>query len=267
MPDPSIARLRREPPRFCLAEVTTIDDRSPHLRAVRLTGSELVGFGATQPAASVRLLLPSPGDDGLVLPRWNGNEFLRPDGSRPVIRTLTPRRGDPEAGTLDLEVVLHDDGPLSAWARTAAPGDPVAVSGPGRAYEIDAHAAVFLLAGDDSAIPALSMLLEALPPRAAIDVIVEVAHPDGRVELPHHPGATVQWLDQPPGSPHGAAMVAAVEAAALPEGVRVWVAGEAAAVQRIRRHLFDERGLDRSQVVARGYWKHGRRGDADSSEG
>jgi NADPH-dependent ferric siderophore reductase len=41
----------------------------------------------------------------------------------------------------------------------------------------------------------------------------------------------------------------------------VWVAGEAAAVQRIRRHLFDERRIPRSQTSVRGYWKHGRAGD------
>jgi len=39
---------------------------------------------------------------------------------------------------------------------------------------------------------------------------------------------------------------------------KVWVAGEAAAVQRIRRHLFEERGLTRLSVHVRGYWKTGR---------
>ena len=56
-------------------------------------------------------------------------------------------------------------------------------------------------------------------------------------------------------------MVAAVAGADLPAGTRVWVAGEAAAVQRIRRHLFEERGLSRAQATVRGYWKHGRDGD------
>jgi len=40
----------------------------------------------------------------------------------------------------------------------------------------------------------------------------------------------------------------------------VWVAGEAAAVQRIRRALFEERGVPRSRATVRGYWKHGRAG-------
>ena len=36
---------------------------------------------------------------------------------------------------------------------------------------------------------------------------------------------------------------------------RVWAAGEAGAMQRIRRHLFEERNLPRSRASIRGYWK------------
>jgi len=51
-------------------------------------------------------------------------------------------------------------------------------------------------------------------------------------------------------------VAAVIALSALPDAV--WVAGEAAAVQRLRSHLFDERGRQRSTVTARGYWKHGR---------
>ena len=196
-----------------------------------------------------------------MVPTWEGNEFLLPDGSRPAIRTFTPRRlGD---DGLDLDVVLHGDGPASAWAEAAEPGDEVAISGPGRGYAIDPEAAAFLLAGDETAIPAISQLLEALPDGPPVQVHVEVAHPDGRLELPDHPGTTVDWCDLPEGAPPGDALVAAVCDTDVGPGTPVWVAGEAAAVQRIRRHLFEERGLPRSQATVRGYWKHGRSGGAD----
>ena len=84
--------------------------------------------------------------------------------------------------------------------------------------------------------------------------------PDARFELPAHPGATVAWHDLPPSAPPGAALEAAVTTADIDPAARVWVAGEAAGVQRIRKHLFDERGLARSQCTVRGYWKHGRAG-------
>ena len=87
-----------------------------------LAGPDLEGFAVDQPAASVRLLLPSGGDDGLVMPAWNGNEFLLPDGRRPAIRTFTPRRFDSSALELDLDIVLHGRGAASSWAATAEPG-------------------------------------------------------------------------------------------------------------------------------------------------
>jgi NADPH-dependent ferric siderophore reductase len=119
-------------------------------------------------------------------------------------------------------------------------------------------------------------------------VIIEVAHPDARLDLPARatgappgaqPGAAarataagttdVWWCDRPAGAAPGDALVAAVidAAADLPAGARVWAAGEAAAVQRIRKHLFDERGLTRSDTWIRGYWKHGRAGDDDADGG
>jgi NADPH-dependent ferric siderophore reductase len=93
---------------------------------VILGGAELEGFHVDEPAASVRLLLPT--DDELVVPRWNGNEFLLGDGSRPVIRTFTPRRFDRESRELHLDVVLHGSGAASTWADTTQSGDRVAVS-------------------------------------------------------------------------------------------------------------------------------------------
>jgi NADPH-dependent ferric siderophore reductase len=254
-------RVRRPPPRFRRAAVARAEPVGPRLVRVTLTGPELTGFGVDEPAASVRLLLP---DDGrLVLPTWNGNEFLLPDGRRPVIRTLTPRRADPDAPELDVEVVLHDEGAASDWARAVSPGDAVAVSGPGRGYTVDPHAPAFLLGGDETALPAISQLLETIPDDTPVDVHVEVARPDGRIPLPPHTGATLAWHDLAAGAPPGDALVDAIVRAEPAEGTRVWVAGEAAAVQRVRRLLVGDRGFPRAHTSIRGYWKHGRRGEAD----
>lgn len=237
-------------------EVRAARPLSPRLVRVTLGGPELDGFTVDQPAASVRLLLPSPGSDDLVMPTWDGNEFLLPGGERPAIRTLTPRRV--HDGALDVDIVLHDGGVASRWAAGAEPGDEAAVSGPGRGFDVDPEVASYLLAGDESAIPAISQLLEAIPEDATIGVLVEVAHPDARLELPDHPGATVTWHDLHPGARAGEALVAAVESADIPEAAHVWAAGEAAAVQRIRKHLAGDRDLPRSQTTVRGYWKVGR---------
>ncbi len=255
-------RARREPPQFRRVAVRHTERLSPRMVRVTLAGPELEGFAVEDPAASVRLLLPSPGARELAMPSWNGNEFLLADGRRPTIRTFTPRRVDPEAVELDVEIVLHGAGVASDWAEAVEPGDRAAVSGPGRGYNLDREAPGFLLAGDETAIPAISQLLEALPGRVPVQVHIEVAHPDARLALPDHPRATVRWPDLPPGASPGDALVAALGGADIAPGTRTWVAGEAAAVQRIRRHLFEDRGLPRAQASVRGYWKHGRSGDA-----
>jgi NADPH-dependent ferric siderophore reductase len=230
---------------------------------VTLAGPDLAGLTVDQPAASVRMLLPSPGATELVVPTWNGNEFLLPDGRRPTIRTFTPWRVDPEALELDVGIVVHGGGAASEWAASAAPDDPAAISGPGRGYTVDRDAPAFLVAGDETAIPAITQVLETVPAEAPVQVRIEVAHADGRLPLPHHPRATVEWCDLPPEAPPGDTLGAAVRAADLADGTRVWVAGEAAAVQGIRRHLFEDRGLPRAHTAVRGYWKHGRAGDGD----
>ncbi len=234
---------------------------SDRLIRVTLAGAGLERLVVGQPAASIRLLLPSSPTGALVIPRWSGNEFLLPDERRPVIRTFTPRPVGPQI--LELDIVIHDGGLASVWAMAAKAGDQAAVSGPGRGYSIDAGANDFLLGGDETAIPAIGQLLQALPTRTSVQVHIEVSHPGARVALPDHPLATTAWHDLPTGASPGDALVDAVEGARFDTDVRVWVAGEAAAVQRIRRHLFEDRGLARTQVSARGYWKHGRVGRVD----
>jgi NADPH-dependent ferric siderophore reductase len=263
-PRPTTVRSRREPPRFRRVAVRRVERLTARMIRVTLGGPDLEGLTVEQPAASVRLLFPSPGARELVMPSWNGNEFLLADGRRPTIRTFTPRRVDARARELDVEIVIHGGGVASEWAQAAEPGNPAAVSGPGRGYSIDRDAPAFLLAGDETAIPAISQLLEALPTERPVQVCIEAADHDARLTLPDHPGATVEWCDLPANAAPGEALLAAVRATELTPGSRVWVAGEAAAMQRVRRHLFEDRELSRTHASVRGYWKHGRSGDAEN---
>jgi NADPH-dependent ferric siderophore reductase len=233
--------------------------RTERLIRLTLSGDELRGLERGLPASSVRLLLPELGQLEPPAIEWNGNEFLLPGGSRPTIRTLTPLRVDPVAGELDIEVVLHGDAPLSRWAETAEKGAQVAVSGTGRGYEVDHAAPAFLLAGDESAIPAISVLLEELPPAAQVEVFIELRPGSTGPPLPST-DASVTWLDAIEGSQPGTALLDAIIASAPGTATRVWAAGEAAAMQRIRRHLFEHLGIPRAQAVVRGYWKRDRHG-------
>ncbi|MEO6629111.1 MAG: siderophore-interacting protein [Aquihabitans sp.] len=258
----TLTTVRRPPPDFRRAIVVGCASPTPRLREVTIEGPELVGFEVTEPAASLRLLLPRPDGSGLEIPTWTGNEFLFGDGTRPPIRTLTPLAVDQHSGRITVAVVLHGRGLLARWAEAQPVGDEVAISGPGAGYPIPA-ADRFLLAGDASAVPALGQVLSALPADATVDVVIELPDGDDHPSITH-PGARLHWCvsnhDEPPGS----AMVQAVTELDTPPGVRVWAAGEAASVQRLRKLLIGELGLPRSHCVIRGYWKHGRDGAGSS---
>ena len=252
-----LQRVRREPPAFRRVDVRSKRMLSERMLRIVLGGDELDGFAIESPASSVRLLLPPAGRDALEMPTWTGNQFELATGERAPIRTFTPRAFDAERLELTLDVVLHDHGAATDWARRADVGDEVAISGPGRSETLDRAARSFLLVGDESAIPAISQLLESISPDCTIEVHIEITTPGARMELPAHAGATITWHDAEAGAAPGDSFAAAVEGLdELPDAV--WVAGEAAAVQRLRTHLFDERGRTRQSVTARGYWKLGR---------
>ena len=246
---------RREPPPFRRVTLLGRTQVSPHMVEIVLAGPELAGLVVAEPAASVRLLVPGPGHDELVIPKWNGNEFLLEDGTRPVIRTFTPHRYDPQAGELRLSIVIHLEGAASTWAGSAPLGAPAAVSGTGRGYTINPEASAFVLMGDETAIPAIAQLLETIPESTEVEVDIEVRAPDAEFPMPYHPGATVRWHVPGSGGEPGDTLVAAARRVEPRPGLHIWCAGEAAAMHLIRGVVFKEKGLSRSQATIRGYWK------------
>src|SRR3954454_14081554 len=159
-PSDRAQRLRRAPPPFRRIEVRSVAPVSSRMVRITFGGPELDGLVVEQPASSVRLVVPW-GDEPLVIPDWTGNEFLLPDGRRPALRTFTPRRVDPDGLELDIDIVLHGRGAVSEWAEGAGVGDWAAVSGPARGYVVDPDGRAFVLAGDETAIPAISQVLDA----------------------------------------------------------------------------------------------------------
>ena len=257
-PTPS-PRTRRAAPPFRRATVVGTEAVTPRLIRVTIEGEALVGFPMPEPAGSVRLLLPEP--DTFDLPTWAANNFVYADGRRPTLRTLTPVATDPALGRLALEVVQHTAGRAATWAAAARAGDAAAISGPARGYVPPATARGFLLGGDETAIPALIQLAAAVPDGVPTDVLVEVPDRAARRDVSHRRGVSVHWIDG--GAVPGAALAEAFEARRVDDGTHVWAGGEAAAMQRIRRHLYETLGIERSRATARGYWKHGRSASND----
>jgi len=249
----STAKPRK--PRYA-ATVKRVQRLTPRMVRVTFSGNELSAFGWNGPAAHIKLILPEPGSSA---PMASATAAPADGAPRPTMRTYTPRRFDPEAGELDVDFILHGEGPASTWAAQAAVGQSLMIAGPGRNYVVDASADWFLLAGDETAIPAISTILESLPASAGATVFIEVADKDDEVALPARPGTEVTWLHRGPGPAHaGEPLEAKLRAYVFPAGSgRVYVACESGAMRRIRRHLLTERGINRDHAVTRGYWKLG----------
>ena len=232
------------------------------MRRITFHGPDLAGFGPPAPAGYIKLVFPEPGQAEAIAPA--------PDGPKPAsMRTYTPRRHDPLTLELDVDFVLHGEGPASAWARQAQPGQVVYMMGPGPGYPPDAAATLHWLIGDDTAVPAIETILLALPTHSAAEVFAEVTGADEERSLSTAVPMQVRWL--PRGrDPRlaGTALEAALRATAPPPaGTRVYVACEAGAMRRIRQLLIDELGLPRSHVVGRGYWKLGTMNHPDHDYG
>lgn len=228
--------------------VKRVTHLTPRMVRITFASPELGDFAWNGPAAHIKLIFaqPAPAAPGLEPPR-------------PTMRTYTPRRFDRNTHELDVDFILHGEGPASSWAEQAAVGQSLTIAGPGRNYVIDPAAEWFLLAGDDTAIPAISTILEGLPASASARVLIEVVDRRDEVEIPAHPNTVVTWLHRGAElSKAGAPLEAAIRAYQMPPGSgRVYVACESGAMRRIRAHLLTEKTINREHLVTRGYWKLG----------
>lgn len=180
---------------------------------------------------------------------WYRSYLAMPDDVRPPMRTYTVRVHRPEVREIDVEFILHGaSGPGSRWASDARIGDRVAFLGPTGVHCVPDGARWQLLAGDETAIPAIAAIIESAPAGAVIRAFIQA----DRLEWQRfRTAATVdlQWTQDD--------LLAAVREASLPEGAYAFLAGESALVRTLRRHLVQDRGMPRGSITFTGYWRRG----------
>lgn len=286
--------------------VLRVESVTAHFVRVTFTGDDLEHFGTIGFDQRIKVVLP--GTDGEYADfgqyeeagDWYDRWRALPTGERNVFRTYTVRRIDPHARELDVDFVIHHEpGPAGRWAQNAVAGSTVVIVGPdqrsiGPGGGRDWHpgtATRVLLAGDETAVPAICSVLSQLTPDMVADVFLEVPSDDDIVPTPSAAAVNVRWLVRTQGDAYGALFPDALRAwsrqetallrrAAAPrtqlladvdvdvellwdspddgEGeFYAWIAGEAAAVKLARRHLVSECGVDRKRVAFMGYWRHG----------
>lgn len=187
----------------------------------------------------------------------------------PTRRTYTIRRFDLDNAQLWIDFVTHgDEGIAGPWAASAQPGDPVVLGGIGGGYAPDSSADWHLLAGDESAIPAIASALEAMDADATGVAFIEVQNDTEQLKLVHPDGVAVHWLHRGDAAAGTTTLlVDAVRELAWREGrVQVFAHGERGAMKQLRPFLTDQRGLERSQLSLSAYWALGRKEDTFQAE-
>ncbi|MFJ4618676.1 siderophore-interacting protein [Streptomyces sp. NPDC088812] len=254
-------RPARKPRKPHSAQVVRTERLTPHMQRVVLGGEGLSEFTAGTCTDHYVKLLFAP--EGVTYPEPFDMERIRAEFPReqwPVTRTYTVRHWDAEHRQLTLDFVIHgDEGLAGPWAARVQPGETVRFMGPGGAYTPDPAADWHLLAGDESALPAIAAALEALPAGAVAHAFVEVSGPEEEQKIDSD--VEVVWLHRGD-RPVGEKLVEAVRALTFPEGrLHAFVHGEAAAVKELRRLLRVEHQVPREDLSVSGYWRLGHNED------
>jgi NADPH-dependent ferric siderophore reductase len=220
-----------------VAMVTSVLQVTPRMTRVRLGGDHLAGMTMI-PGQTLKIYVP---------------DLLTGD---PVPRDYTVRDYDPVRPSLDIDFVLHGEGPAANWARQARPGEVLAFIGPSGRYRPDPLADWQLFAGDETALPAIQAYVAMLPADACAFLYIEVADAAEEQPMPGVAAPMLCWLHRRGLDPGTSTVLDdALHAAVLPPGQgRIWLAGHTPTVRRIRAHLLNQRGIDRRALYAKGFW-------------
>lgn len=311
-PSRGLVRLRDARPAYrpYRATVVALVRLTPHFIRVTFTGIDLDVFGTDGQDQRLKIVLPFAGtisdigaDDSATIRdgSWYSRWRALPDELRNPFRTYTVRAVRPGLAEVDVDMVSHGDaGPASRWLASVRLGDEVVIVGPDSqsidsGIGIDWHpgdATQLLLAGDETAAPAICSILESLPSGRTAQAFIEI--PDAADALPVRlaDGATITWLARG-ARPIGALLESVVRSwvADNPAVIRgalaasaqqlddidvdaellwdspnaprtsdfyAWLAGEAGVIKTLRRFLVSETGVDRKAVAFMGYWRLGK---------
>lgn len=223
-------------PRTLPLVVASVEDVTPHMRRIQLTGPSLEAFEYF------------PGQD-LALP------VVRDDDSI-VRRRYTIRRFDAGRRLIHLDFVMHGDGPGIRWAQAARPGLAIEAIGPRGKIGLVPNAKWHLFAGDATALPGAFAMMEALPAGVRANAYLIVGDPTEEQSFATSDTVkTVSWrYESTNGAPDG--LVAGVSAIS-PDGGHAYLAGEVALVSALKAALL-ARGWMAEQLSAKAYWNRGR---------
>lgn len=228
-------------------QVLRVTELTPRMRRITLGGPELAGFNSLGSDDHIKLLFGCTPEEQQAIDQRN---MGRDGGARPTMREYTPRRIDLDAGELDIDFVLHGDGPASTWAAQATPGQVLDIAGPRASLVVPDIFESYLLIGDETAIPAIARRLEELPPGRTVLAVIEIE--DEQERQPFASLATVEviWVPR-----HRQALLAVLEDLALPAGeLYCWIALEKRLTRQAKALLLGK-GASEDALKAAAYWR------------
>ena len=248
MSTPVIHRVTHEIKRRRL-EVLRVVDITPRMRRITLGGEQLAGFASLGSDDHIKLLFAQNAAEQAALesPTFS----VKGEGPQPAMRDYTPRRIDLSSGELDIDFVLHGDGPASTWAEQAKPGQHLHIAGPRGSMIVPDIFDSYLLVGDETALPAIARRLEELPAGRKVLAVIEIADEHEQQALDSAADVEVIWVVRGRDD-----LLGAVRELQVPQGsLYAWVATETKLSRQVRRVLLDEHKLNDEFVKAVGYWR------------
>ncbi len=251
--------------RMVTATVTRTQRLSPHYLRVTIGGPELADFEHQGFDQCFRLFFARPDQENLRMPTFSNNGwvaqfFAMSAKTRPYVRNYTVRAFRSEELELDVDFVIHGDGPASSWALSVVPGDPVGLFDEGGMYRPEPDAQWQLVVADESGVPAALAIAESTPATLSTLLALEIPSSDDAlaVELGDH--IRTRWcVREGPGVAPGARVLDALSEWDVPEGPgSVFIAGESRMATGLRRHFVNERQMSKSRITFFGYWRQGR---------
>lgn len=230
-------------------EVLRVVDITPRMRRITLGGPELAGFISLGSDDHIKLLFPQNAAEQAALDSPDFN--LRGDGPQPAMRDYTPRRYDLDIGELDIDFVLHGDGPASTWAEQARVGQQLHIGGPRGSMIVPDIFDSYLLIGDETAIPAIARRLDELPAGRKVLAVIEIANAAEQQPLASAAEVEVIWVVRGQDD-----LLETVQNLTLPGGsLYSFVATETKLSRQLRRVLLDTHQVNEAFLKAVGYWQ------------
>ncbi|WP_419210242.1 siderophore-interacting protein [Providencia manganoxydans] len=237
--------LERDTRRKREARVCDIQQITPKMRRITLCGDDIDKFiddpRAHEPASWIKVFFPWRDSlAGRVYTLSGLNEFSR---------------------TIDIDMVLHGEGPAASWATHAILGDKLGFAGPcSGGFQLQPETRWLLLLGDETALPAMRSILDTLPRSLPVLWFAEVS---GRQEIQpidypllkeNNWQIRIRHFDSVMNSP----LVQAISHYRLPdEQGQVWLACEQQVAAYLKNHFINEMGIPKPLLFAKGYWKKG----------